>query len=129
MTACNVRAQNVVRRGGDLTKPAHEKPRTSCVSAQLPRLAQSAAFACVAETPRLRAGRWSPEAREERLRHDIAIAPGEPSQRIAATARELDVDIVVRATRGSAGGSQPLLGRVTERVVRTASCPVLTVPI
>jgi nucleotide-binding universal stress UspA family protein len=59
---------------------------------------------------------------------DVAIAPGEPWQRIAATARELDVDMVVMATRGCAGGPQPLLGSVTERVVRTASCPVLTVP-
>jgi nucleotide-binding universal stress UspA family protein len=59
---------------------------------------------------------------------DVAIQAGEPWQRIAATARELDVDIVVMSTRGTAEAHAPLLGSVTERVLRTASCPVLTVP-
>jgi len=59
---------------------------------------------------------------------DVAIQSGEPWQRIAGTARELDVDMVVMATRGPEGAPRPRLGSVTERVVRTASCAVLTIP-
>jgi nucleotide-binding universal stress UspA family protein len=59
---------------------------------------------------------------------DVAIQSGEPWQRIAATARELDVDMVVMATDASGDAREPRLGGVTKRVVRAASCPVLTVP-
>ncbi|MFB6135418.1 MAG: universal stress protein, partial [Halobacteriaceae archaeon] len=38
------------------------------------------------------------------------------------------VDLVVMGTRGRSGLRRTLLGSVTERVVRTASVPVVTVP-
>lgn len=39
------------------------------------------------------------------------------------------VDVVVMATHGREGLDHALLGSVTEKVVRTASAPVLTVPL
>lgn len=39
-----------------------------------------------------------------------------------------DVDLVVMGTHGRAGIERYLLGSVTEKVVRTVSIPVLTVP-
>lgn len=38
------------------------------------------------------------------------------------------VDLIVIATHGRSGLRQALLGSVAERVLRTAACPVLTVP-
>jgi universal stress protein A len=38
------------------------------------------------------------------------------------------IDLIVLGTHGRTGVSRALVGSVAERVVRTASCPVLTVP-
>lgn len=46
---------------------------------------------------------------------------------IQAAAGELKADLVVMGTHGRRGLSHALLGSVTEKVVRTAPCPVLTV--
>ncbi len=42
-------------------------------------------------------------------------------------AKELGVDLIVMGTHGRKGVARALLGSVTEKVVRTAPCPVLTV--
>jgi len=42
-------------------------------------------------------------------------------------ARRYDADLIVVATHGRTGVLHLLLGSVAERVVRTATCPVLTV--
>lgn len=42
-------------------------------------------------------------------------------------AREEDIDLIVLGTHGATGLEHALLGSVTERVVRKAPCPVLTV--
>lgn len=42
-------------------------------------------------------------------------------------ADEVDADIIVMATHGRRGLDRWFLGSITERVVRTANCPVLTV--
>ena len=47
---------------------------------------------------------------------------------IITTARERAVDLIVVATHGYTGANRVLLGSITERVVRHAPCPVLTVP-
>jgi len=44
------------------------------------------------------------------------------------TAAKTDVDLIVMATEGRQGVIDALRGSVTERVVRDAPCPVLTVP-
>jgi nucleotide-binding universal stress UspA family protein len=41
---------------------------------------------------------------------------------------EYDVDLIVMTTEGQHGWSEALRGSTTERVVREARCPVLSVP-
>lgn len=50
--------------------------------------------------------------------------PAEAIVRYSATA---DIDLIITGTHGRRGVAHALLGSVAERVVRTASCPVLTV--
>ena len=76
---------------------------------------------------------------DERLRAltegDDALAPGAtcvlrvgtPSVEIIRYAREEAIDLIVIATRGKGMVEHLLLGSVAERLVRGASCPVLTV--
>jgi nucleotide-binding universal stress UspA family protein len=53
---------------------------------------------------------------------------GSPAMSVVAAARKLKADIIVIATHGRTGLSHLFLGSVAERIVRTARCPVLTVP-
>ena len=46
---------------------------------------------------------------------------------IGAVAAECGVDLIVMGTRGRRGVNKLMLGSTTERLVRTAPCPVLTV--
>lgn len=50
-----------------------------------------------------------------------------PAAAIVEYAKEADADIVILGTHGRGGMAKLLMGSVAERVVRTASCPVLTV--
>lgn len=52
---------------------------------------------------------------------------GLPYQEIVALARDERADLIVIGAHGRAGMSRMLLGSVTDRVVRLAPCPVLTV--
>ncbi len=56
------------------------------------------------------------------------LANGGAATTIVDTAARLRIDLIVLATHGRSGLSHFLLGSVAERVVRTAACPVLTVP-
>jgi nucleotide-binding universal stress UspA family protein len=55
------------------------------------------------------------------------IASGTPHRTILDYAEDHDVDLIVMGTHGRTGLDRYLLGSVTERVVRTADVPVLTV--
>lgn len=57
-----------------------------------------------------------------------AIAKGEPYKEIVDYANSHAVDLVVMPTHGRTGLGRFLLGSVTERVVRRADVPVLTLP-
>jgi nucleotide-binding universal stress UspA family protein len=58
-----------------------------------------------------------------------AVESGMPvADRIVDYAERHGVDLIVVGTHGRTGFSRALIGSVAERVVRTASCPVLTVP-
>lgn len=59
---------------------------------------------------------------------DVLVAAGEPAQRIVRTAADLAADLIVMGTHGTSGFEHVLLGSVTEKVLRKATCPVLTVP-
>lgn len=54
------------------------------------------------------------------------VAEGDVPDQVIHFAKTHDVDLVVMATRGLSGLNRFLLGSVTERVVRAAPCPVLT---
>ena len=58
----------------------------------------------------------------EHRQRSFVVAP-----RILETATDLDVDLIVMGGHGRRGLRRLLLGSVAEEVVRTASCPVLTV--
>jgi nucleotide-binding universal stress UspA family protein len=59
------------------------------------------------------------------------IASGSPFEEIARTARVERVDLVVMGSYGGAigGVDKIFFGSTAEKVVRTAGCPVLTVPL
>ena len=52
----------------------------------------------------------------------------EPVRGILACARTLPADLIVLGTHGTSGFQHLILGSVTEKVLRKAPCPVLTVP-
>lgn len=52
---------------------------------------------------------------------------GRVAEEITAAAEDHDVDLIVMATHGYSGWKKLLLGSVTEKVVRMASVPVLTI--
>ncbi len=55
------------------------------------------------------------------------VRSGQPFLEIIRYARDRSIDLIVLGTHGRSGLSHVLLGSVTERVVRKAPCPVLTV--
>jgi len=55
------------------------------------------------------------------------VAEGSPVDEIIRFARDHNVDLIVMGTHGHKGLAHLLLGSVTEKVVRHAPCPVLTV--
>ena len=56
------------------------------------------------------------------------LETGVPAQAIVDAARRHSVELIVMATHGRTGLSHLLMGSVAEKVVRTAACPVLTIP-
>jgi nucleotide-binding universal stress UspA family protein len=56
-----------------------------------------------------------------------AVKEGDPADTILAYAGEAGADLVVAGTHGRSGIERRLIGSVAERLVRHASCPVLTV--
>ena len=59
---------------------------------------------------------------------DVAAEAGEPAAVIVDQASARRADLLVMATHGRSGFDRLLLGSVTEKVLRRAPCPVLTVP-
>ena len=55
------------------------------------------------------------------------LSHGSAAEEIVATAKNEKVDLIVIATHGSTGWQRLVFGSVTEKVVRLAECPVLTV--
>ncbi|WP_447978863.1 universal stress protein [Candidatus Nitrospira bockiana] len=58
---------------------------------------------------------------------DRRLEEGIPSERITAAADDIQADLVVVGTHGRTGLDHILLGSTAERVVKRASCPVLTI--
>lgn len=55
------------------------------------------------------------------------VVTGTPYRKIVEIADAENVDLIVMATQGRTGLGHLVMGSVAERVVRTASCPVLTI--
>jgi len=61
------------------------------------------------------------------LRPEYALRIGAPADQIVRYADDRDIDLIVMGTHGRSGVAHMVMGSVAENVVRTASCPVLTV--
>jgi nucleotide-binding universal stress UspA family protein len=57
-----------------------------------------------------------------------AVRRGRPARTIVDYADERDIELIVLGRSGRSGIAAPLLGSTADRVVRTASTPVLIVP-
>jgi len=55
------------------------------------------------------------------------LRTGSPYEEILTAAQELDTDLIIMGTRALKGIDYLLLGSTAERVVRMASCPVITI--
>jgi nucleotide-binding universal stress UspA family protein len=69
----------------------------------------------------------APEAESAGVEVAQLVAVGSPYRKIIDTAEAEQVDLVVMATAGRTGFSHLIMGSIAERVVRTASCSVLTI--
>lgn len=67
------------------------------------------------------------EAEEAGVELQTAIEKGVPHRAIVEYADSTGIDLIVMGTHARSGLGRYLLGSVTERVVRTADVPVLTV--
>jgi nucleotide-binding universal stress UspA family protein len=71
------------------------------------------------------------EVIEQRVAKELEVRPivalGYAADEIARIAEAEQVDLIVTATHGTTGWRRFIFGSVAERVVRLASCPVLTV--
>ncbi|HHT9110926.1 MAG TPA: universal stress protein [Candidatus Brocadiaceae bacterium] len=68
-----------------------------------------------------------PEGTSDVLAVETIVVKGVPFQEIISTVKEIGADIIVIGTHGRTGLSHIMMGSVAEKVVRKASCPVLTV--
>jgi universal stress protein A len=68
-----------------------------------------------------------PEAQGGEVDVGRRVIIGTPYRKIVEVAEDEKSDLIVMATHGRTGLSHLVLGSVAERVVRTATCPVLTI--
>jgi universal stress protein A len=65
-------------------------------------------------------------AANPQVRIECRLVEGEPASAILDVAREAACDVIVMGTHGWTGLSRLLMGSVAEKIVRCATCPVLT---
>jgi nucleotide-binding universal stress UspA family protein len=58
----------------------------------------------------------------------VHVRSGDPAKEVLDEAKTLPSDLIVLGTHGLSGFDRWVLGSVTEKILRKASCPVLTVP-
>lgn len=69
------------------------------------------------------------EKTAEGIRARAEVIQGNPADEIASAADKEGADVIVIATHGWTGWRRFVFGSVAEKVVRLASCPVLTIPV
>jgi nucleotide-binding universal stress UspA family protein len=62
----------------------------------------------------------------ERIAADHRVVLGDPAKSIVKLAEDEQADLIVMATHGRSGIKGLFFGSVAEKVVRSATCPVLT---
>jgi nucleotide-binding universal stress UspA family protein len=67
-------------------------------------------------------------AEAQDIRTAVAVEYGGAVQQILRLAGSLPADLIVLGTHGRGGFDRLVLGSVTEKVLRKATCPVLTIP-
>jgi MFS superfamily sulfate permease-like transporter len=77
------------------------------------------------ELLRVRLSRLQPLDPTVRVEH--RLQEGDPVEEILRVARECHCDLIVMGTHGRTGLGRLLMGSVAEAIVRTASCPVVTI--
>lgn len=68
----------------------------------------------------------TPEERQT-FRAELTAEWGNPFAKVLDFATKHDIDLIVMGTHGRGALEQVLIGSVAERVVRQATCPVLTI--
>jgi universal stress protein A len=68
-----------------------------------------------------------PEEIRDDMDIEAIVVQGIPFAEIISTAKEKEIDMIVIGSHGRTGLSHMMLGSVSEKVVRKAPCPVLTV--
>ena len=63
------------------------------------------------------------------LRIRKVVDAGQPYGAIVDCAENERIDLIVMSSHGRSGLSRMLIGSVTDKVLRAASCPVLVVPL
>ena len=106
----------------------HVAPLPPAMFPLAPGVSQAALepFDVEAMTRELRTFTAEVAARRPRLK--LIVRAGAAAPVIPDVARELAADLLVLGTHGRSGFQRLMLGSVAEKVVRRASCPVLTVP-
>ena len=68
------------------------------------------------------------KAKEMGIQNTITVTRvGTPYAKIIEIAEEEEIDLIVMGTHGRSGIAHFLIGSVTEKVIRTAPCPVLVI--
>ena len=63
------------------------------------------------------------------LKAQTLVVQGDPANQIVRLAEDENVDIIIIATHGLTGWRKFMFGSVTEKVIRLAKCPVLSIRI
>lgn len=71
---------------------------------------------------------WLEPAHRAGVKADVLVDEGRAATHIVGHANSRQADLVVMGTHGLSGFERFMLGSVAERVLRTARCPVMTVP-
>lgn len=83
-----------------------------------------------AEIARIKAAAYAAAAPaiDAKLDVEVVVEVGEPTAAILTCASRIGAGMLVMGTHGASGFQHLVLGSVTEKVLRRARCPVLTVP-
>jgi nucleotide-binding universal stress UspA family protein len=71
---------------------------------------------------------WLEPAHQAGVKTEVRVDEGNTTNRILEHARTRPADLIVMGTHGLTGFERFMLGSVAEKVLRKATCPVMTVP-